>query len=144
MAKSRQDAMPCCCAILKQNFRRIGAASEPMKTPARKRITRAVEKLRNYFSKRGVTLTATILAGAVSANSIKRACCAGKNCDAVAIVKGAAATTSTLTLVKGALKLMAWTKAKAAIIAAGNCVLAAGITTVMTVRVMLQQKRCCL
>ena len=40
---------------------------------AHKRVTRAIEKLRKFFAQRGVTLTATAIAGAVSANSIQAA-----------------------------------------------------------------------
>jgi hypothetical protein len=49
-----------------------------------------------------------------------------KSVTAVAITKGAAASASTLTLIKGALKIMAWTKAKTAIVVTGTCVLLAG------------------
>jgi hypothetical protein len=54
-----------------------------------------------------------------------------KSVTAVAIVKGAAASGSTLTLIKGALKIMAWTKAKAAVVAGVAVILATGTTTVM-------------
>jgi len=40
---------------------------------AHKRLTRAIEKLRKLFVKRGVTLSATTIAGAVSANSVHAA-----------------------------------------------------------------------
>ncbi len=40
---------------------------------AQKRVNRALEKLRALFSKRGVTLTATVIAGAVAANSVQAA-----------------------------------------------------------------------
>ena len=50
---------------------------------------------------------------------------------AVALAKGAAASTSTLTLIKGALKIMAWTKAKTAMAVGVAVLLAAGTTTVV-------------
>ena len=53
-----------------------------------------------------------------------------KTVTAVAIAKGATASVSTLTLIKGALKIMAWTKAKTAIVASACVLLAAGTTTV--------------
>jgi RNA polymerase sigma factor (sigma-70 family) len=120
-----------------KNFAKVGAALGANEDAARKRITRAVEKLRNYFSKRGVTLTATIIAGAVSANSIQAApVVLAKTVTAVAIAKGAAATGSTLTLVKGALKLMAWTKAKMAVVTSTAIILA----TISTVTVAIHLK----
>jgi hypothetical protein len=49
---------------------------------------------------------------------------------AVALAKGATAGGSTLTLIKGALKIMAWTKAKTVIVVGMGVLLAAGTTTV--------------
>ena len=99
---------------------------------ARKRISRALEKLHRYFSKRGVSSTTAIIAGTISANSVQAAPVAlAKSVTAVAIAKGAAASGSTLTLIKGALKIMAWTKAKTALVA-GACVLLAAGTTTLT------------
>ena len=112
-----------------KTFAEVGTVMGTNEDAARKRIVRAVEKLRGYFSKRGVTLTATIIAGTVSANSIQAAPVAlAKSVTAVALTKGAAATGSTLTLIKGALKLMAWTKMKTAIAAGAAILLAAGTT----------------
>jgi hypothetical protein len=47
------------------------------------------------------------------------------------MAKGAAAAASTLTLIKGALKIMAWTKAKTAIVAGVVVLLAAGTTPII-------------
>jgi hypothetical protein len=94
------------------------------------RVNRALEKLRKIFTKRGVALSGAIIAGAVSANSVQAAPAAlAKTISAVAITKGAAAGGSTLALVKGALKIMAWTNAKSAVVAAVAVVLAAGTAT---------------
>jgi RNA polymerase sigma factor (sigma-70 family) len=99
---------------------------------ARKRVTRALEKLRCYFSKHGVSSTTAIIAEAIVANSIQAAPMAlAKSATAVAIAKGAAASGSTLTLIKGALKIMAWTKAKTAVVAGAVLILIAGTTTVI-------------
>jgi hypothetical protein len=54
-----------------------------------------------------------------------------KSVTSVAIAKGAAASGSTLTLIKGALKIMAWSKAKTTVIAAVAVILAAGTTTMV-------------
>jgi RNA polymerase sigma factor (sigma-70 family) len=40
---------------------------------ARKRVSRALEKLRKFFSKRGVVSTTTIIAGVIAANSVQAA-----------------------------------------------------------------------
>src|SRR5204862_4804319 len=97
----------------------VGAPRGATKAAAKRRVTRALERLRKFFAKRGVVSTTAIIAGAISANSIQAAPIAlAKSVTAVAIAKGAAASASTLTLIKGTLKLMAWTRAKTAIVAA--------------------------
>ena len=114
-----------------KNLREVGAALGASEDTAKMRVNRALEKLRKFFTKRGVTLSAVAIAGAVSANSIHAAPVAlTKSITAVAVTKGAAASGSTLTLIKGALKIMAWTKAKTAAVAVAAAVLAAGTTTV--------------
>jgi hypothetical protein len=116
-----------------KNLAEVGTALGANEDAARKRITRAVDKLRNYFPKRGVTLTTTIIAGAVSANSVQAApAVLAKSVAAIAIAKGTAATGSTLTLVKGALKLMAWTKAKTAVVTSTIIMLATTTTVTVT------------
>ncbi len=98
------------------------------KSAAKMRVNRALEKLRKYFSQRGVTATTTIIAGAISANSVLG--CArtilAKTATVVALAKGVSASTSTLTLMKGALKAMLWAKAKTAIITGAAVLLAVG------------------
>ncbi|MDB6112512.1 MAG: polymerase, sigma-24 subunit, subfamily [Pedosphaera sp.] len=98
---------------------------------AHKRTARALEKLRTFLMKRGVSLTAATIAGAISANSVQAApVVLAKSVTAVAIAKGAAASGSTLILIKGTLKLMAWTKAKTAIVVGAALLLATGTATV--------------
>jgi RNA polymerase sigma factor (sigma-70 family) len=99
---------------------------------AHKRTARALEKLRKFFAKRGVNSTAAAIAENISVNSIQVAPVAlAKTVTAVAMAKGVAASGSTLTLIKGALKIMAWTKVKSTVVAGVVLILAAGTTTVM-------------
>lgn len=49
----------------------VGTALGVGADAAQKRVSRALEKLRDLFAKRGVTLTAALIAGAVSANSVR-------------------------------------------------------------------------
>jgi uncharacterized protein (TIGR03435 family) len=119
-----------------KNLSEVGAALGASEDAAKMRVNRALEKLRKFFSKRGVTHSAAIIAGAVSANSVQAAPAAlAKTISAVAVAKGAAASASTLTLIKGALKIMAWTKAKTAIVAGAVILLAAGTATVVVEKV---------
>ena len=113
-----------------KNFQEVGHALGASEDTARMRVYRALEKLRKFFTKRGVTSTTEIIAGAITANSVQAAPLAlAKSATALAIAKGASASRSTLTLIKGALKIMAWTKAKIAIVAGAGILLAAGTTT---------------
>jgi uncharacterized protein (TIGR03435 family) len=104
---------------------------------AHKRVTRAIEKLRKFFAQRGVTLTATAIAGAVSANSVQAA--PAGLAVTVTAAKGTAIGSSTLTLVKGALKLMAWSKAQTAIVVGVGILLAVGTTTVTVEKIHKNQ-----
>jgi uncharacterized protein (TIGR03435 family) len=98
---------------------------------ARKRVARATEKLRQFFARRGVLVPAVILTAAISANSVQAAPIGlAKTVSAVAVTKGATASASTSTLIKSALKVMAWTKAKTTIVIIAGLLLAAGTTTV--------------
>ena len=96
-----------------------------------KRTARAVEKLRAFFGRRGVSVSAGVLIAAVSANSLQAAPAGLAVTVTAAAAKGAAVSGSTLTLVKGALKLMAWAKAKTAIIIGAAAILATGTTAVV-------------
>ena len=97
---------------------------------ARKRVSRALEKLHRFFLKRGVASTTAIVAATLAANSAQAAPAAlAKTVAAAAIAKGATAGGSTLILVKGALKLMAWAKTKSAAVAAAAVILATATTT---------------
>ncbi len=102
---------------------------------ARKRVSRALERLRKFFNKRGVVSTTAVIAGVISSNSVQAVPVGlANNISAVALANGAAVSTSTLTLVKGALKIMAWTKAKTAIVVGIGILVAAAATTTVTVR----------
>ena len=109
----------------------VGAALGASEDAAKTRVNRALEKLRQFFLKRGVDSTTAAIAENISANSVLVAPEAlAKTTTAAALAKGATASASTLTLIKGALKIMAWTKAKTAAVAVAAAVLAAGTTTV--------------
>ena len=115
-----------------KSFQEIGAAFGMSENAARKRTNYALEKLRTYFSQCGVTSTTETIAGAISANSIQAAPVAlAKSVTAVAIAKGAAASGSSLTLAKGTLKIMAWTKARTVMVIGVSVVLAAGTAGVI-------------
>ena len=113
-----------------KNLREVGVALGLEERTAQKRVARGLEKLRAFFVKRGVNSTTADIAEKISANSIQAAPLAlAKTVTAVALAKGAAASASTLTLIKGALKIMAWTKAKTAVVVGVASILAVGTAT---------------
>jgi len=112
-----------------RSLNEVGAAMGASKDAIKKRVNRAVEKLRVFFTRRGVVLPAAVLTAAISTNSVQAApAMLTKSITAVAITKGVTASGSTLTLIKGAMKLMAWSKAKTAMVIGVGIVLAVGTT----------------
>ncbi len=107
----------------------VGVAMGIGEGAAKKRVSRALERLRKFFFKRGVTLPTVLIAGAVSANAVQAVPGGLTSAIVAAAANGPAFAASTLTLTKGALKLMAWAKAKTALVAAGIA-LAGGATAV--------------
>lgn len=101
------------------SLKEVGKAFDASEDAAKMRVNRAVEKLRLFFTKRGVVVPAAILTTAILANSVKAAPAAlAKSVTTAAIAKGATASASALTLTKGALKVMAWTQTKTVIVSA--------------------------
>jgi uncharacterized protein (TIGR03435 family) len=116
-----------------RSLHEVGAALGASEDAAKKRVNRAVEKLRGFFSKRGVVFSAAALTEAISANSVQAApAVLAKSVAAVVLAKGAAAGSSTLTLAQSAWKLMAWAKAKTALVIGASLLVVAGTTVVTT------------
>ena len=125
-----------------RSLRDVGAAFGLDEYAAQKRVSRALEKLRKFFAGRGVVSTAAVIAGAMSAHSVQAApvTLAGSICTA-ATVQGAVAGGSTLTLMKGALNIMACTKLKTAIAIVAAVILAGGTTTLVAKKSVPRQSR---
>lgn len=113
-----------------RSFAEAGAALGVSEAAAKMRVGRALEKLHHYFHQHGISSTTAIIGSAISANSIQAAPVAlAKTAAAVSFAKGMAASSSTLTLVKGAMKVMAWSNAKSAmVLGAAAVVLILGTT----------------
>jgi hypothetical protein len=109
----------------KKSLSEVGDAFGTTEDAAKTRVNRAVDRLRKFFRKRGITLSATVLAGAVSANSVQAAPI-GLVTTVTAAVQGAALALPTVALVKGTLNLMAWTKVKTAVVIGAGVILAGG------------------
>ena len=115
-----------------KNFKEVGAALGAGEDAAKMRVSRALEKMRGLLAKRGVILSAALIAAAISTRSVEAAPpILAKSVATVAVTKGATAGGLTLALTKGALKVMAWTKAKTAVAATLILIVAAGTATVI-------------
>jgi len=115
----------------KKNLKEVGLALGTNEEAAKKRVSRAVDKLRNFFIKRGTILPAVGLAGLISANGVQAAPLGlAASASTVAIAKGTFVSTSTLTIVKGTMKIMTWMKLKFALGVGAGGLLALGAATV--------------
>jgi uncharacterized protein (TIGR03435 family) len=122
-----------------KSLHEIGATLGASEEAAKMRVNRALDKLRKIFGKRGVTLSTTLIAGAVSAGSVQAAPASLAVIITAVAAKGTVVSGSTLTLVKGALKVMAWTKVQTAMVVSVVILLAGGTTTVIVGKIHERQ-----
>lgn len=116
-----------------KSMNEIGATLGTSEDAAKMRVNRAVERLRQSFGKRGIVLPATVLTALICAHSVQAAPVAlAKTATTVALAQGVTASGSTLTLIKGVSKVMAWTKMKTTVLVSAVAVLAMGTVTVIT------------
>src|SRR5262249_24171709 len=88
--------------------RGVAAGLKLSEAAAHTRVGRALEKLRSIFAKRGVKLSAAVIAGSVSANSVQAAPIGLATTISAVAGKGLATSASTTALVNGTLKTMKW------------------------------------
>jgi len=114
------------------SFAEVGSRLNIGEEAARKRVARALGKLRKCFSRRGAGLTTAIIAAVISANSVQAAPAAlAKSITVAAVAKGGVAAGSASTLAQGALKLMAWAKVKMATGFFGSALLVVGASSLV-------------
>jgi RNA polymerase sigma factor (sigma-70 family) len=111
-----------------RTVREVASALGLEEAAAQKRINRATDKLRVFFSRRGIQVSAAVLLASIGTHAVQAAPAElTTKLATTAILKGAIFSSSTLTLIKTTLKLMAWTKAK--ILVTGAIVIACIATT---------------
>jgi len=97
-----------------KNLREVGESLKISDDAAQKRASRAVERLREFFSKQKITIGASGLAVLISANAVQSAPIGlAATISAAAVLAGTAVHTSTAIL--GTLKIMTWAKFKMAL-----------------------------
>jgi RNA polymerase sigma factor (sigma-70 family) len=104
-----------------KELKEVGAVMGTTEDAPRMRVNRGVEKLRNFFTKRGMTLSATAIASAVAANSVQAAPVGLAATIIAATLSGTAITT---TAIVAATKAIAMTTLQKAIVTAAVAVLA--------------------
>jgi RNA polymerase sigma factor (sigma-70 family) len=104
-----------------KELKQIGAALGTTEDAARMRVNRGVEKLREFFTKRGVTISATAMTGAMAAYSVQAAPVGLATTITAAVLSG---TTITTTAIIAATKSIAMTAVHKAAVAAAVAILA--------------------
>jgi len=123
-----------------KSHRELARALGVSEDAAKVHVSRALEKLRLIFARQGFVVPSAVLLATISAYGAQAAPTGlTASVASVAVAKGAAGTTSTLTIAKGVLKIMAWTKAKIAIVSGVVVLLAAGTATI-TVKEVQEHK----
>lgn len=97
-----------------QSLSAVGAALGASENAAKMRVSRALEKLRKYFARRGVSLSVAAIAGAMTVNAASAAPTGVATMIAASALAAGPVSTSTLALVDQVLKKMAWAKLKLA------------------------------
>jgi RNA polymerase sigma factor (sigma-70 family) len=115
----------------KKSLLEVGVTLGLTEEAARKRVARGLEKLRRFFAKRGIAISASALAGAMTASSVQAAPFGLIMSVTAAATEGFAVSGSTLTFIDGALKLMAWKKTQMAT-AVAAAILLVGVTATMS------------
>ncbi|HTH45965.1 MAG TPA: sigma-70 family RNA polymerase sigma factor [Candidatus Limnocylindria bacterium] len=115
-----------------RNFKDVSVALGTSEAGAKMRVSRALEKLRKFFARRGLTFTAAAVAGAVAANSVQAAPPGLAATVTAGALKGTAVTASTFSLLKTTLKLMAWSKLKTAVVVTAAAFTAVGTAIFIT------------
>ncbi|HEY5232163.1 MAG TPA: sigma-70 family RNA polymerase sigma factor [Verrucomicrobiae bacterium] len=104
-----------------KNLREVGASLNISDDAAQKRVSRAVERLREFFSKQKITVGASGLAVLISANAVQAAPVGLTSAISTAVLAGAAATsTATITT-----KIIIMTTLQKTLVAA-SCIALAG------------------
>ena len=116
----------------KKSLKEVGSALGTNEDAAQKRVSRAVEKLREFFARRGVTVSGAVLAALLSGQAVEAAPIGVTTAVLGAVSsKGTILSFATTTLVKGTLKMIAWKKLQTAAAVAALFVLSAGTLAIV-------------
>lgn len=118
-----------------KSLKEVGAALDIDAEAARKRVERAVVKLRSSFAKRGVTLSTVAIVGALSAYAVQAAPTLLVGSVAAAAIAQGSTTASTTMMINSTLKLMAWAKLKTTFALCAGALVTLGTASLVTVAI---------
>ena len=113
-----------------KNLREVGVALGVSDDTAQKRVTRALERLRKTFARDGIALSVTALTETLPSHIVEAAPDALAHVIGQAVISNATISTTTTTLVKGTLNMIAWTKFKFAAGLAALFIIVTGTATI--------------
>ena len=114
----------------RRDLKQVGHALGSSEAAAKKRVTRAVAKLRTYFTRRGVVLSATGLVAALTSNAVQAAP-APLFHSVTAVVAAPGTSTTTLSLVQATMKTMLYSQLQKVALIAGACLVTAAAGTLL-------------
>jgi RNA polymerase sigma factor (sigma-70 family) len=114
----------------RKNLAEVGAALGTTEEGVRKRVSRAVEKLRLFFARHGAVIPGAVVVALLSTQAVQAAPTGLAAAAAAAAFKGTVFAGSSANLIKTTLELMAWTKLKIVAMVGAGVLLAAGTVTV--------------
>jgi RNA polymerase sigma factor (sigma-70 family) len=113
----------------KKTFREMGETLGTGEEAAKKRVSRALEKLRVLLNRQGITAPVAVLGTTLTLRAVQAAPAALEASISTAAVQGTLAA-STSSLADGVLSMIAWSKIETAAVCAAGLILAASLTTV--------------
>ncbi len=113
-----------------KSLQQVGVALGASENAAKKRVARALEKLRGFFTKRGVSISAVALASAISAHTVEAAPMGLAASITAGAAKGTTLGVASVALVKATINTMNWMQFKYAAGIAAFVVLVGSVGTV--------------
>lgn len=118
----------------------VGVAMGTSEEAAKKRLGRALQRLKVFFSRRGVVISAAGLGGLISANAVQAApVTLVASTKTLLLLKGASVSGPTLAIAKATIKMLAWAKVKTAALVGAGVLLVCGTVGIYSSRSIMSE-----
>ncbi|MGZ5568584.1 MAG: RNA polymerase sigma factor, partial [Limisphaerales bacterium] len=124
-----------------KSLREVGLGLGTNERAAQKRVSRATDKLRSFFSRRGIVLSVGAVTAEISANAVQAAPVGIATRAAAAGLSKVGVATSTSALLKATLKFMDWMKVKTAVLAGIGLLVLAGATAAVVKEIPTSERQ---